>query len=256
MHSSVGPREESDILYIEQSKLSARLLETDIALWDVGLGAGTNAFGAMLCAIRAKANGLHVVSFENDLSGMKLALENASVLPHISNFSDAVREVLSKVSTHQVIEVVIQEAPKIRWTVYSGRFENCAENAPTPDIVFFDFYSPKVTPELWSKKIFELVRQRAKEDCVLYTYSASTKVRTALLQAGFFVGSGRATGAKNHTTVAATKKIQLEAPFSSSFLERIRRSHAFTEIEREETLRTLREHPQFQSGFACSKTLP
>ena len=54
MHSVTAPSEEANKLYIEQSALAARLMKRDnnadeLVIWDVGLGAATNAMAAIHC---------------------------------------------------------------------------------------------------------------------------------------------------------------------------------------------------------------
>jgi len=54
MHSVSAPSEEANKLYIEQSALAARLIEAgnnagELVIWDVGLGAATNAMAALYC---------------------------------------------------------------------------------------------------------------------------------------------------------------------------------------------------------------
>jgi len=49
------------------------------------------------------------------------------------------------------------------------------------------------------RELAQLCQHRATE---LFTYTYSTRVRAALLAAGFFVAKGRATGPKSETTIA------------------------------------------------------
>jgi queuine tRNA-ribosyltransferase len=92
----------------------------------------------------------------------------------------------------------------------------------------------------------------------LFTYSASTAVRSALLAAGFFVGSGVGTGPKAETTLACTREAlfqenagELRAKIlGSPWLERWERSgsrfpHGLPENERAGFENVIRSHPQF-----------
>ena len=67
MHNPVGPWLEANSLYIEQSRLQRRLgedLNSELVIFDVGLGAAANALAALHCA-RALAvrRPLRLVSF-------------------------------------------------------------------------------------------------------------------------------------------------------------------------------------------------
>ena len=76
-------------------------------------------------------------------------------------------------------------------------------------------------------------------------------MRVTLLLAGFFVGYGRNTGAKNDTTVAAARLEELERPLDQRWLERLSRSHKKTpfgwdESREAETLELVLAHSQFR----------
>jgi hypothetical protein len=68
------------------------------------------------------------------------------------------------------------------------------------------------------------VRRAASERCVLYTYSASTATRVALLLAGFAVGVGDAIGDKRETTAAAVDVAELARPLERGWLARLSRA--------------------------------
>lgn len=252
MHSSVGPREEATLLYVEQSRLVERLSREgdELVLWDVGLGAGTNALAALQAARAGASRKLNVVSFETDPSGFELALANAAQFPFFEGLEAAGRELLDKGSWRS-------GDGRLSWALHAGDFRSQLRGCPAPELVFFDFYSPKVASELWSVRTFEAVRRACppRSDAglptLLLTYSASTRVRVALLIAGFFVGYGRSTGAKTDTTVASTTLSELERPLDERWLERFKRSHeplphGWPEERKEQLFEAVLGHPQFR----------
>jgi queuine tRNA-ribosyltransferase len=103
------------------------------------------------------------------------------------------------------------------------------------------------------RELFEKCKGRSVE---LFTYSASTAVRTALLAAGFYVGRGVGTGPKAETTIACTpetlqdSEAQREKILGTPWLERWERSgsrfpHGLPDDERDEIEHRIRSHPQF-----------
>jgi queuine tRNA-ribosyltransferase len=69
--------------------------------------------------------------------------------------------------------------------------------------VFFDPFSFKADTALWTLQAFcELAQVCQRKATEVFTYTYSTRVRAALLAAGFFVAKGRATGDKLETTIA------------------------------------------------------
>ena len=89
MHSVTDPATESRTLYLNQSGLEQKISPHSAAhfvLWDVGLGAATNAMTTMLqfekwCSQIPNQCSLEIISFENDLDSLKLSVQNASLFP-------------------------------------------------------------------------------------------------------------------------------------------------------------------------------
>ena len=201
MHSVNEPAEEARSLYVEQSRLSERLSAPDAAplvIWDVGLGAATNAMAAISAAHGLPAAGrpLLLVSFENDLDSLELALDHVRWFKHLRH--PGPRDLLrggSWTSKNRLIE----------WRLMRGDFVACKTRAPAPDIVFFDPFSFKTDEALWTLNAFrELAALWADQSVELFTYTYSTSVRAAMLAARFYVAKGRATGPKAETTIGLT----------------------------------------------------
>jgi queuine tRNA-ribosyltransferase len=84
-----------------------------------------------------------------------------------------------------------------------GDFLAHVETAPVPDLIFHDPFSAKSDGALWTPAVFARMRARCDGRRVeLFTYSASTAVRAALLHAGFCVAAGVGSGPKESTTIA------------------------------------------------------
>jgi tRNA U34 5-methylaminomethyl-2-thiouridine-forming methyltransferase MnmC len=228
MHPSVGPWQEAQTLYVAQSRLAEKLQTGGPAvhLWDVGLGAGTNAVAALTCARELggrQRRQLKVVSFEIDLAPLRLALADAEGFPFLQPFAEAGEALLASRRWSEGL---------LEWELHLGdaaalwREHGALEPA---DVIFFDPFSPASNPELWTPAAFALLRQHAREDgagCTLFTYSAATPTRVSLLLGGFFVGTGASTGMKAETTVAATRLESLREPLDQRWLARWERSTA------------------------------
>jgi queuine tRNA-ribosyltransferase len=200
MHPVNDPAEEARSLYVEQSGLVERLkiaATEPLTVWDVGLGAAANAMAAILGAESIdpmqRSRSLRMVSFENDTDSLKLALRHPAWFKHLRH--PGPRQVLSKnrwVSDNGLIE----------WLLLPGDFSVCKFQAPPPDIVYFDPFSFKTDSALWTLTAFrELADVCADRAVELFTYTYSTRVRAAMLAAGFYVAKGRGTGPKAETTI-------------------------------------------------------
>jgi queuine tRNA-ribosyltransferase len=260
MHSVNAPDDEATRLYVEQSCLAARLLKqeserNELIIWDVGLGAAFNAMAVLHCFERSlgKAGGqahrrLRLVSFEWDLDPLRLALRNQSRFPHLRH--GAPIQILDSGKWKHTSNLLC-------WELLKGDFRDCMESAKAPDIIFYDPFSYKTDPGLWTVETFSRILHHCLDKpAELYTYSASTAVRGALLAAGFFVAQGIGTGPKSETTIAFTSMSGLkDHPLSppllgQSWLKRWRRSDAkfppaLIDEDKPHFERLIESHPQF-----------
>ncbi len=222
MHPVVGPRVEAEQLYVEPSRLAERLRSAEadpLVVLDVGLGAGSNAVAAWNAAARAAARRLEIVSFDCSLAAIELALapEHAASFGFDGDAGVAARA-LARDGAH--------ESAHARWRLVLGDLPATLAGQPDAcaDVVFWDPFSPRANPSLWTLGAFAAVRRLCRHGATLHTYSASTKVRSALLLAGFAVGLGGATGVNKQTTVAAVDLSDLSHPLDRRWLERLARS--------------------------------
>jgi queuine tRNA-ribosyltransferase len=252
MHPGAGPLVEAETVYVAPSRLAARLREGGdaLVLLDVGLGAATNAITAWKVseAAPATARRLEIVSFEHDLDALRLALapENADAL---GLTADGAREAAAA-----LLERGEHATPRTRWRLRLGDFRDELALLPdaSADVVFWDLFSPRTAPTLWTVAMFAAVRRVCRDGATLHTYSASTSTRAGLLLGGFAVGVGERTGDRDETTVAATRVADLARPLGEAFLGRLARSSvpfpndvAGDPAARADALARVRACPQF-----------
>ena len=243
MHLRTPPMEEACSLYVEQSNLAARLRSSEtepLVIWDVGLGAAANAVAAIQCfereAALAPLRPLRLVSFENDLDSLRLALRHTDIFSYLDRTGPAA--ILERGSWES------QHPCRMGWQLVLGDFLKTIVQAPSaPDLIYYDMFSSRTHGNQWTIEIFRrLFAACAERPVELFTYSHSTAVRTALLAAGFFVARGRPAGMQEETTIALTPAA-LSSPFArgyqllaSEWISRWHRSRAKfpSEVPREE----------------------
>ncbi len=248
MHPGVGAAAESEQLYVHQSGLRSRLMQDGppLVLFDVGLGAGSNALAAVRAAraLPGRHRALQVLSFERDTAALAFAVtqEGAARLEYGADDVRAARGLLAT-GTH--------EEPGITWRLVAGDARETLAACPElADVVFWDPYSPRRDPRLWTVEAFRAIRARCGPAATLFTYSSATSVRSALLLAGFFVGFGDPCGSKAATTAAAVRRGDVARPLDGRWLERVERSSAALPPDAPpDALDRLRSHPQ----FACAR---
>jgi queuine tRNA-ribosyltransferase len=221
MHPGVGPIAEAEKLYVRQARLAERLRlrtgesEDPLVVYDVGLGAGSNALCAWAVSEAAprEARRLSLVSFERDLEPLSLALTHAAGFGFHPAQVAAGRAVLAE-GRH--------ETPRTSWQLRAGDLlAALATETTRAEIVFWDPFSSRANPALWTVAAFAAVRARAASGATLFTYSTSTAVRAALLLAGWAVGVGDPIGDKAETTAAAVNARDLARPLDRAWLKRL-----------------------------------
>lgn len=239
MHSVNHPDEEAHAVYVAPAKISQRLTdEKELVVWDVGLGAAHNSMALLKEMENGNISGkLKLISFENDLTSLELALKNSPYFTHLHH--PAPSALLKEKSWKS-------QKQDIHWELQLGDFRKRFKESPPPQIIFFDPFSFHTNSELWTLELFrEIFLYCEKENTQLLTSTHSTRIRGALLAAGFFLAEGPGPEPKESTTQAFTSLDLAEKLgaklLGNEWLSRWHRSGAkdpqLTEI--------LVKHPQF-----------
>ena len=216
MHSAIGAEAEAKAIYIEPARLRERLLDGSVrplVLYDVGLGIGANSLLALnIARSLPAARPIHVISFENDLDGMRTALKSSQDFSFIQGWETTLEELLKTGRA---------EGERFSWRCYEEDFSQLSlTRLPMAEIFFCDFFNPTICPKLWGFEIFKKLRSKAAPDSILCTYSASTWVRASMLLGGFQVGFGPKTSMKMETTLASADRATLDRPLDERWWNR------------------------------------
>jgi queuine tRNA-ribosyltransferase len=248
MHPEVGPLVEVERLYIAPSRLAARLCSGErepLVVLDAGLGAGSNAIAAWRTAREAsgRTRQLELISIDRTVAALEVALEaeHAAAFGFDAPAVTAARELLTAqrhISTHG------------DWRLQCGELLPELERiaAGSVDIVFWDPFSPRADPSLWSMQAFRALRRVCRDGATVHTYSGATATRTALLLADLSVGFGPSAGEKQkRSTVAAVHHTDLTQPLDRSWLAALRPVPGNLPVDApSDALTRLQQHPQFQ----------
>ncbi|MGE0399445.1 MAG: tRNA guanosine(34) transglycosylase Tgt [Kofleriaceae bacterium] len=274
-----------------------------LVIWDVGLGAAHNAMALIRAVERARDHrrasepeatmpDIELVSFEHDTDAFRLALAHQKEFPHLRHPAPHILARYGRYDSTSRPGAIDTRAsspldprasnpldtrasgaldvrPTLSWRVVEGDFLSTFPRERAPDIIFFDPFSSKVDTRMWTLDAFRALRAHLDRPCELFTYSASTAIRTSLLLAGFYVARGAPSGPKESTTIAfvfgpsvdrdAAVSIEASHPFAkhrlldTAWLERRARSSAKfasdVPVEQHADLeRRLLAHPQFALG--------
>jgi queuine tRNA-ribosyltransferase len=200
MHRGEDPDAEAELLYIEQTGIRDLIRmkrQDEIIIWDLGMGAAHNAM-AVLRAYEQNyseaAPRIRIISFENDLDALNLALKYHKHFRHLHH--SAPRKLLSQGRYHC-------EKTSLQWHLIEGDMRQTMEGVESPDVVLFDPFSTQANPEIWQLEFLEnLKTQSADKSFVLSTYSSATPFRAALLAADYWVFDGVKISPNRSSTLA------------------------------------------------------
>jgi queuine tRNA-ribosyltransferase len=246
MHPLSGPIEEPKSLYVRPSRLEERLRVEgpELVLLDVGLGAGSNAVAAWELSEgrTGHARTLRIVSFDRTFEALTLATRPE----HAAEFGLAGGTLAA---CERLLEHGSVDGTNTAWRASLGELPSTllGEPAATADIVYWDPFSPRANPGLWSVAAFTALRRLCRDGATVHTYSGATATRTALLLAGFAVGFGDVLSSGRQATVAATRFEDLSNPLDRRWFERLARSSApFSSDAPPDALECIGRLPQFR----------
>ncbi len=254
MHPAGAPDVEARQLYVDQAGLAKRvgvLSATPLVIWDVGLGAAHNAMAAVTALEAAAVTGavrrpVLLLSFENDLDALRLALV------HIAEFSH-----LKHAGPVALLRDGVWSSRKapLTWRLAPGDFREELAKHAAPDLIWFDPFSAKTAGPLWTVASFSrILTHCGAAETTLHTYSASTAVRATMLAAGWHVLAAPGASGRDGSTIAAASAAAMRhvdgTPLDRAWLGKWERSsarypEALDQADHEAFAATVRAHPQF-----------
>lgn len=184
-HSSQGAKAEAFVKFAQATQLAEKAQSAQLRLLDVCYGLGYNTAAALetIWAINPQCQ-VQVYGLELDITVPQAAI----VPPLIESWSPPVQAILQALALRQTYttahlqaHLLIGDARQTIQQVQQTRFQ--------ADAILFDPFSPRRCPQLWTVEFFTLVAHCLAPTGRLATYSRAASVRSAMLQAGFSIGS-------------------------------------------------------------------
>ena len=175
-HSINGAIQESNHVFINAGLKS--LSKKELSILEIGFGTGLNAFLTLLESIKTNQK-INYTSVE------RYPL-NKNVY-HRLNYHNILGEKELFLKLH---EVAWNEHQKINKCFCLKKLKDDLQNITFDsffDLVYFDAFSPKVQPELWTIGIFRKISNHMKPGAILTSYSAKGEVKRTLEACGFKV---------------------------------------------------------------------
>lgn len=184
-HSRLGAKQEAFRKYAQATDLVIKAERPSIRLLDVCYGLGYNTAAALevIWAVNPDCQ-VMVYGLELDIS-----VPQAAIAPSmLTIWSPPVQDILTAIAQQQHCTtatlnatLLIGDARQTIQQLHSINFQ--------ADAIFFDPFSPRRCPPLWTVEFFTLVAQCLDPAGKLATYSRSASVRSAMIEAGFEIGT-------------------------------------------------------------------
>jgi tRNA U34 5-methylaminomethyl-2-thiouridine-forming methyltransferase MnmC len=184
-HSRQGAKTEAIQKFVEATHLPAKAQQNQLQILDVcyGLGYNTAAALEMIWQINPACK-VEIIGLELDESVPLAAISET----FLAEWSCPVQEALVAIARQHHYQSPTLTATLLlgdaRKTIKSVMQEEFQANA-----IFFDPFSPRRCPQLWSIEFFQCIAQCLAPTGRLATYSRAASVRVALQSAGLKLGS-------------------------------------------------------------------
>ncbi|WP_412462631.1 tRNA (5-methylaminomethyl-2-thiouridine)(34)-methyltransferase MnmD [Halobacteriovorax sp. RT-2-6] len=206
-HSTAGAYEETLHNYVYGCSVIDRVNNSPITILEIGLGVGLGVLATFNEAKNCQ-NKIKFISTEIDPELAQWVCRQHG----FSNGEISNDKIKFNIDDKFEVEILIGDA---RETIKKLILEEIKV-----DCIFQDAFSPTKNPSLWTKEWFRNLRSLCNNNSVMTTYSASVKIRKAMLEADFHVTNMKGFGNKRTATRAFTdglfKDEKLEGELSRS----------------------------------------
>ena len=206
-HDSKGAIDESRHVFLEHGQLLNRLQQNeDLQLFEMGFGTGLNLLlvADALRSSPSKAKITYTTIEAFPLSPALAAQLNYAERLHFEAFS--LEPIFGQLKPGLN---TLHLTPQLNLRVFVGFFADFNAFEEPIDLIFFDAFSPKVNPELWTATVFETLIHHAAEHCVLSTYCAAVGARAAMCYAGWKVARAPGCKTRREMTLASNHEEDL-----------------------------------------------
>jgi tRNA U34 5-methylaminomethyl-2-thiouridine-forming methyltransferase MnmC len=184
-HSRYGAKGEAFQKFAQATDLAARAQGECLYLLDLCYGLGYNTAVAleMIWSVNPQCQ-VTVVGLELDETVPRAAIAP----PLIEIWSPRVQKVLQEIAQHHHAQDAYLTATLLIGDARQTIQTLCQQNFQA-DAIFFDPFSPRRCPQLWTVEFFQFVSRCLAPTGKLATYSRSAAVRSAMLAAGLQIGT-------------------------------------------------------------------
>jgi tRNA U34 5-methylaminomethyl-2-thiouridine-forming methyltransferase MnmC len=184
-HSHLGAKQEAFIKFAQATDLATKAEQSSIHLLDVCYGLGYNT-AAALEVIWTVNPDCHVTLYALELD---ISVPQAAIAPPlIDSWSTPIQNILTAIAQQHHCTTAALDATLLIGDARQTIQQLCQSDFQA-DAIFFDPFSPRRCPQLWTVEFFTSVTQCLALTGKLATYSRSASVRSAMQSAGLQIGT-------------------------------------------------------------------
>lgn len=192
-HSHSGAVDEALKKYVIPTQIEALAKKGKLRILDVCFGLGYNSAMAISRALEENpACEIEVVGLENDPAIISCIQDVNPAIPFYQFYKRLTQQTLEFTQGTVVVKILFGD----------GREKVKMLPAEYFDAVFFDPFSPKTAPTMWTTEFFAQMYRVMQQDAVLATYTCARMARENMSAAGLFWNDGPIVGRRGPGTIA------------------------------------------------------
>ena len=198
-HSTSGATQETLLHYIQGCNIKEKILkQNSLSILEVGFGLGVGFLTTFN----------FLIEFNRPWSFLSLELDEKLLeWFRLQNLTHPFLKDLQWIEEQGLKRLEIK-TPSIQLIILCGDARQTlplylSHDSLLWDAIYQDAFSPKKNPSLWTVEWFKLLKDYARPDALLSTYSASSSIRKSLLEAGWRLSPGEKFGPKRSSTRAS-----------------------------------------------------
>ncbi len=192
-HSQTGAVEEALKKYAIPCKIAEKAKSGHVRVLDVCFGMGYNSAMAIDIALESNPEcKIDVIGLEYDKEIISKIQEVNPPIKFFQHYKKLQGNNLQFKEGRVTVTILLGDAHKTAKLLEENHF----------DAVFFDPFSPKTSPEMWSVSLLSDMYRSMKNNGILATYSCARMVRDNMAKAGLMYDDGPIVGRRGPGTIA------------------------------------------------------
>lgn len=192
-HSQTGAVEEALKKYAIPSKMKELAKTGQIRILDMFFGLGYNSAMAISVALEENPDcEIEVIGIENDPEILSKIQEVNPPIIFFKHYKRLNKNYLELKEKRVTVKLIIGDAKKETKSLQNEYF----------DAIFYDPFSPKTSPEMWTEELFKEMYRVMKSSGILATYTCARMPRENMAKAGLVYDDGPIVGRRGPGTIA------------------------------------------------------